>query len=113
MAVALHHTRYGKNESLLKQGAATGVVALACFPFLPSHPLTTKWLTEEEKQLAHTRMFRDRVDHDAEPSSTWNGLKQAVKDPRVWLFCLAQNLHLSANGFKNFFPSVIATLGFK
>lgn len=41
----------------------------------------------------------------------FNGLKQAVKDPRVWLFCLTQNLHLSANGFKNFFPSVVKTLG--
>lgn len=97
----------------LTQGTGTGIVALACFPFLPSRPLTTKWLKEEERQLAHSRLFRDRVDHDAEPSSTLNGLKQAVKDPRVWLFCLAQNLHLSANGFKNFFPSVISTLGFR
>jgi len=81
------------------------------YPLLPSSPLTTKWLTPEERQLAHTRLLRDRVDHSG-PGSTWTGFKEATSDPRVWLFCLMQNLHLSANGFKNFFPSVVATLGF-
>jgi sugar phosphate permease len=75
------------------QGAVTGLVALCAWPFLPDTPLTTKWLNEEEKQLAHSRLHRDRVDVE-EKGSTWAGLKQAVKDPRVWLFCLMQNLHL-------------------
>lgn len=39
------------------------------------------------------------------------GLKTACKDPVVWLFCIMAHLHLAANGFKNFFPSVIKTLG--
>jgi MFS family permease len=93
------------------QGTATGIVAILAYPLLPSTPLTTKWLTAEEKELAHTRLLRDRVDHNG-PGSTWTGFKEATRDPRVWLFCLMQNLHLSANGFKNFFPSVVATLGF-
>lgn len=71
--------------------------------FLPDRPLTTRWLNEEERQLAHNRLLRDKVDTSGN-GSTWDGLKQAVSDPRVWVFCLAQNLHLSANGFKNFFP---------
>jgi MFS family permease len=81
------------------QGAATGVVALLALPFLPDTPLTTRWLNAEERQLAHERLFRDRVDIE-EKGSTFAGLKQAVKDPRVWLFCLAQNLHLVC-----FFPT--------
>lgn len=93
------------------QGAATGLVAILVYPLLPSSPLTTKWLNEEERQLAHHRLLRDRVDHHGS-GSTWTGFKEAIRDPRVWLFCLMQNLHLSANGFKNFFPSVVATLGF-
>jgi MFS family permease len=93
------------------QGSATGLVALCAYPLLPDTPLTTRWLTEEERVLAHGRLLRDKVD-EAEKGSVFSGLKQAVSDPRVWLFCLAQNLHLSANGFKNFFPSVVQTLGF-
>ncbi|KAH7029744.1 uncharacterized protein B0I36DRAFT_350565 [Microdochium trichocladiopsis] len=40
----------------------------------------------------------------------WIGFKQTGSDPVVWLFCLIAHLHLAANGFKNFFPSVIKTL---
>jgi len=93
------------------QGSVTGVVAICAYPFLPDTPLTTRWLTEDERQLAHGRLQRDKVDSE-EKGSVWSGLRQACKDPRVWLFCLMQNLHLSANGFKNFFPTVIESLGF-
>ena len=84
---------------------------MCAYPFLPDTPLTTRWLSQEERELAHGRLQRDKVD-TTEKGSVWSGLNQAVRDPRVWLFCLMQNLHLSANGFKNFFPSVIQTLGF-
>ena len=79
--------------------------------FLPDTPLTTRWLTSEERMLAHDRIYRDTVGHSGE-ASTWEGLRQAASDPRTWLFALMQNLHLSANGFKNFFPTVVETLGF-
>ncbi|PWZ01222.1 MFS general substrate transporter [Testicularia cyperi] len=93
------------------QGSATGLIALIAYPFLPDTPGTTRWLSPEERELATSRLLRDKVD-ETEPGSPLRGLKQAVSDPRVWLFCLMQNLHLSANGFKNFFPSVVNTLGF-
>ena len=93
------------------QGSATGLVAILAYPLLPDTPLSTRWLDAEERQMANDRLLRDRVDQ-GEKGSVWSGLRQAVSDPRVWLFCLAQNLHLSANGFKNFFPSVVQTLGF-
>jgi MFS family permease len=75
------------------QGAATGLVALIAYPFLPDSPLNTRWLTPSERQHAHDRLQRDKVDQ-TEQGSVWSGLLQAVKDPRVWLFCLMQNLHL-------------------
>lgn len=81
------------------------------YPFLPNTPLTTFWLNAEERQLAHDRLQRDKVDV-APMGSTWDGLKQAVADYRVWVFGLMFNCHLAANGFKNFFPSVISSLGY-
>lgn len=93
------------------QGSATGLIALMCYPFLPNGPSNTRWLSPEERELAAARLLRDKVDSDGQ-GTAMEGLKQAVKDPRVWIFCLMQNLHLSANGFKNFFPSVVQTLGF-
>lgn len=93
------------------QGAVTFVVAAAGFWLLPDEPLTTRWLTAEERQLAHERIVRDTVGEKG-VTSTWRGLAQAAKDPRVWLFAYMQHMHLGANGFKNFFPTVISSLGF-
>ena len=93
------------------QGAVTFVIAVVGYFILPDFPLTTRWLTEEERQLAYNRMELDTVANKGE-TSTMEGLKQAAKDPLVWIFCAMAHLHLAANGFKNFFPTVVETLGF-
>jgi hypothetical protein len=81
-----------QTDPLTLAGALTGFFAILCYPLLPDRPLDTRWLNEEERQLAHSRLFRDEVDRK-EPGSVWSGVKQAVADPRVWLFCAIQNLH--------------------
>ncbi|EON66851.1 hypothetical protein W97_06253 [Coniosporium apollinis CBS 100218] len=93
------------------QGAVTFAIAIVGFFCLPDTPLTTRWLNPEERQLAHDRMERDTVDNQGH-SSTWQGFKQAAVDPNVWLFAFMAHMHLAANGFKNFFPTVVQTLGF-
>lgn len=93
------------------QGVATFVVALGAVFTLPDHPLTTKWLTPEERQLAHDRIERDTVGNKA-ATSTVKGLLEAARDPKLWLFAFMQHMHLAANGFKNFFPTAVETLGF-
>lgn len=45
-------------------------------------------------------------------TSSFAGLKEAAKDPKIWLFAFMQHMHLAANGFKNFFPTAVSTLGF-
>lgn len=93
------------------EGAATfGVAGLGIF-MLPDHPLTTSWLTPEERQLAHNRIQKDTVNSE-ESKGALAGLKQAMCDPRVFLLAFMQNMHLSACSFNNFFPTVIGSLGF-
>lgn len=88
------------------EGAVTAVVSIVGFFLLPNTPLTTHWLTEDERQLAHSRMLKDRVsDADDREASALDGLKQACRDKRRWLFCLMQNFHLSACSFNSFFPT--------
>ncbi|KAK7701021.1 hypothetical protein SLS64_010615 [Diaporthe eres] len=95
------------------EGAATGFVALVGFWFLPNTPLTTRWLKDDERELAHARMQRDKVSDSSDvKASAMDGLKQACRDKRTWLFCLMQNFHLSACSFNSFFPTVVKTLGF-
>lgn len=35
-------------------------------------------------------------------TGTMAGLKEAIRDPVVWLFAAMAHMHLAANGFKNF-----------
>ncbi|KAI8718095.1 hypothetical protein NCS52_00887500 [Fusarium sp. LHS14.1] len=98
------------------QGAVTFVIAIVGYFVLPDFPQTTWWLTQEERDLAYNRMELDTVANKGE-TSTWKGLQQAAKDPMVWIFCFMgycklTHFHLAANGFKNFFPTVVKTLGF-
>ncbi|KAH7375507.1 MFS transporter [Plectosphaerella cucumerina] len=96
----------------LLEGIATAVVAILGFWLLPNTPLTTRWLSEREREIAHGRMERDKLDDDAGEASAMDGLRQACRDKRTWLFVLMQNFHLSACSFNSFFPTVIKTLGF-
>ncbi|EQB58974.1 major facilitator superfamily transporter [Colletotrichum gloeosporioides Cg-14] len=93
------------------QGVVTLIIAIVAFFILPDEPLTTRWLTPEEKILANERILRDTVGNTGQ-TTTWSGLIEAAKDPRVWLFTAMQHFHLGANGFKNFFPTAVETLGF-
>lgn len=81
------------------------------FFLLPNYPLTTRWLNDEQKQLAHNRIAADTTDR-RENTSVWVGLREAVVDWRLWAFCLAYNFHLSSTSFQYFLPTVVETLGF-
>lgn len=93
------------------QGLATFVVAIAAVFVLPDDPLNTKWLTPEERELANSRILLDTVGEKG-IVSPFAGLKSAASDPKLWLFAFMQHMHLAANGFKNFFPTAVETLGF-
>jgi MFS family permease len=93
------------------QGIVTFVVAIIGTYFLPDDPSVTRWLTPEERILATERIRADTVDEQGK-ISTFEGLRQALSDYRVWIFVFMQHMHLASNGFKNFFPSVVQTLGF-
>jgi hypothetical protein len=93
------------------QGIATFAVAVVAGFILPDDPLNTKWLTPEERILANKRILLDTVGEKG-VVSPFAGLKAAASDPKLWLFAFMQHMHLAANGFKNFFPTVVETLGF-
>ncbi|KAI8278966.1 putative transporter [Colletotrichum sp. SAR 10_98] len=63
------------------------------------------------RQLAHDRVAKDTTEK-RQATSTWSGLWEAATDYRTWVFALMGNLHLSANGFKNYMPTAVKSLGF-
>ncbi|KAF2852561.1 MFS transporter-like protein [Plenodomus tracheiphilus IPT5] len=93
------------------QGALSIGVALVSFFLLPDHPLNTRWLTPEQRQLAHTRIAADTTQRE-EATSVMVGLRQALVDWRTWVFCLMYNMHVSSVSFQSFLPTVVRTLGY-
>ena len=114
LAMAFHRVRHFSFTRRLShandeysEGAVTALVAVVGFFLLPNTPLTTPWLTPDEQQLAHARIERDRIGDSTEKVSMMEGLRQACRDKRTWLFCLMQNFHLSACSFNSFFPTLV------
>lgn len=91
------------------EGSVSGFVAITGFWLLPNTPLTTRWLSQEEREIAHARIERDKMG-EPEQASMMEGLRQAVRDRRTWVFCLMQNFHLSACCFNSFFPTYVFIL---
>lgn len=78
---------------------------------LPDTPLTTRWLSEKERRLAHDRIARDTVQRKDDVSLI-AGLREAASDYRVWIFAASQHIHTATSGFRNFFPTLLKTFGY-
>ena len=73
------------------EGTLTFGVAIIAMYLLPDFPLTTRWLSEAERQLAHDRVQRDTVGM-APSKGAKAGFLQAIRDPRLYVFCIMQNM---------------------
>ena len=67
------------------QGAISIAIAFVAVFTLPDSPLKTRWLTPEERELAHRRIFEDVTNRRSEGSSVWKGLRECLVDKKVWV----------------------------
>jgi predicted MFS family arabinose efflux permease len=98
------------------EGAITVVIAFSAFFILPNFPRTTKWLSEEERQLAVWRLQEDIGMDDwvsSRDQSFWHGFKLALVDVKVWILMILLLATVSSASVTNFFPTVVKTLGYK
>jgi hypothetical protein len=97
------------------EGVLTCFVAVCAVFILPDFPDSTRWLTEEERQLSLRRMKEDVGVGDQGETETGGrayGLYLAVTDWKVWLFALATTVQVVALSFNAYFPTLSATLGY-
>ncbi|OAA39195.1 Major facilitator superfamily domain, general substrate transporter [Beauveria brongniartii RCEF 3172] len=64
----------------LIEGMASIVVACAAFILLPEWPSNTRFLTEQEREMARYRILVSNGGHEEEDGGLWDGLKQALQD---------------------------------
>lgn len=75
------------------QGILTFIVSIASAWILPDEPYNTRWLSEDEKLLATSRMDADTTELRTN-TSILVGLLDALKDVRLWVLIFMQHLHL-------------------
>ncbi|KAL6237482.1 hypothetical protein BDW75DRAFT_228669 [Aspergillus navahoensis] len=85
------------------EGDMTITIEVLVIPFIPDFPLATKrrWLSREQQLLADWRLQNENA-----------GVKQAVRDPKLYMFVVLQMSLITAQSFDNFFPSIVSTLGY-
>jgi MFS family permease len=88
------------------EGAASIAVALSAYFLLPDWPQNTHFLTEQEREMAQYRVLVSNGGKEEAVGGTWDGLKDAAKDPLTWFFCLMHFALATAQSFKDFLPSV-------
>ncbi|KZF24045.1 MFS general substrate transporter [Xylona heveae TC161] len=97
------------------EGAITVVVSLAAILVLPNFPRTTKWLSEQERQLAVWRLAEDVGQDDwtdSKEQTFFHGLKLAMTDIKTYVLMVLLFCVVSSASITNFFPTVVATLGY-
>ncbi|KAG9254450.1 major facilitator superfamily domain-containing protein [Emericellopsis atlantica] len=96
----------------LIEGIASLAVAGASFIFLPSWPHDSTAFSEQEREMAQYRILVSNGGVDEKLGGTWDGVKEAVRDPFTWYFCLMHFSLVTAQSFKDFLPSIMNTFGF-
>lgn len=66
-------------------------------------------MSDEENAYALQRLAERRV-NDLTSETPMQGFMSAIKDYKVWLLMLMQNLHFSGMSFNQFFPTIVKTL---
>lgn len=95
------------------EGCITVFMALLAIFILPEYPRSTTWLSEQEKEIAITRLVADGgADDEHDSAERLQGLREAVYDPNVWLLGLTYFCTIMGLSFSYFFPTITAALGF-
>ena len=105
-------SRHGTANVSLKEGLLTVVVSIAGYFFVYNYPATAGFLTPKEKAYVINRLKEDS-DASQEEKFTWAGVTQALKDPKIWLYCFAfHTTSLPIYTISLFLPTIIKDLGY-
>jgi len=89
----------------------TVVVSIAAYFFIYGYPATAKFLTQKEREYVIARLKGDS-DAAREEKFTWDGVIQALKDLKVWLYGLCfHSINLPICTLAIFLPTIINELG--
>ncbi|TID04096.1 putative transporter [Colletotrichum higginsianum] len=103
----------------ITEGTLTVVIALGALFVLPDFPANTRWLTEQERQLAVWRLEVDAAGEEdwtgssssSSPQPLFDGFRMLVVDPVNWILVLVVYGAASSISINSFFPTIVGGLG--
>jgi MFS family permease len=94
------------------EGLLTVVVAFSAYLFVHNYPATARFLKDDERKFVLIRL-KDDSDATEDESFSWHNVKQALRDPKVYLYCFGfHTMSLPLYTLSLFLPSIIKSLGY-
>ncbi|KAJ7506104.1 major facilitator superfamily domain-containing protein [Mycena galericulata] len=96
----------------LIEGIPSFIVALAVFFFLPSRPQTSRYISEEERTLALTRLNRKNLG-EGHTGIDWRAVRRAFADWKTYVVAVIYScMNLGLGSVGGFLPTIIKGLGY-
>ncbi|KAK7060032.1 major facilitator superfamily domain-containing protein [Favolaschia claudopus] len=96
----------------LIEGLPSFLLAVVVFLFLPSRPQTSRYLTEEERTLALTRLNRKNLG-EGHTGVDWKGVKRALVDWKTYVVAVIYScMNLGLGSVTGFLPTIVKGLGY-
>ena len=75
-------------QIFILEGILTCILAVAGYRYIADWPSKASFVTEDERAFLNARL---KADSDATQNEafTWGNVLDALKDPKVWLYCAA------------------------
>lgn len=90
----------------------TVVCSIAAYFFVYNYPATARFLTPKEREYILARL-KDDSDAARDEKFAWDGVMQALKDPKVYLYGLCfHTLNLPCYTLNLFIPGILNDLGY-
>ena len=110
---SITHPKIDKWRTLfLIEGVPSFVLAICVFLFLPSRPDTTRYLTEDERTLALTRLNEDSS-REGHTGIDWCAVRRAFRTPTTYTVAVMYScMNLGLGSVSGFLPTIIKGLGY-
>ena len=109
----IHHPKLEIFRVLfLIEGIPSVVLAICVFFFLPSRPQKSRYIDENERTLAITRLNADSL-NEGDNGIDWSGVKRAFTDWKTYVIAIAYScMNLTLGSVSGFLPTIIKGLGY-
>ncbi|KAH8176514.1 major facilitator superfamily protein [Sarocladium implicatum] len=97
------------------EGALTVFCGFGLYFILPDYPRNSRFLTPEQRQLAHIRILADRnlsVHAVSKPLTSWQAFKAVVCDYKTWFFLIIYKVIILGMSISYFLPSILKNMGY-